>query len=570
MSDDVVPIIDIERFLAGDPQSRISTPRAVARACEEIGFFTIVGHGVDPAVIAAATSATRQFFELPPAEKTSARSADAAISRGYRGIGNEGLAGTRANETPPDLKEVFHLGPPDFPHDAYHCAAEAQPHFIDNVWPPSPAAFRPAATAYYRATEKLAADLMRIFALALDLPETFFADKIDRHISALRIINYPEQAIAPLPGQLRAGAHSDYGTLTILLGENQPGSLEVYTRSERWMPVHIPPDLVRHQYRRPDDALDERSLDLDAASGGQPARGGGRAGAAALARVLPSSELRRRSGLHSDLRRRRQSAALPAGQGRALPPRQVRASRPRQASRRVMPKTTFVLVHGAWQGAWAWETIVPRLAAAGHDAIAVDLPGNGHDQTPPAAVDVDLYARHIAGIVDGIAGPIVLVGHSMGGTAVAQACELRSERIALAIYLAAFLLPDGMSVLKFYEQLSRTMDARGAKPGHLQRRWVALLDRSGLGHRGVLPSGRSRPCRGGGAPVDAAAGRRPPVADAAVVRAIRAGAARLYRGDAGPVRSPAVAAADARRSRRASPCTASTPTMRRNCLRRRR
>jgi isopenicillin N synthase-like dioxygenase len=242
MSDDAVPIIDVGPFLAGDPQSRISTPRAVARACEEIGFFTIIGHGVDPAVIAAATSATRQFFELPPAEKVSARSADAAISRGYRGIGNEGLAGTRANETPPDLKEVFHLGPPDFPHDAYHCAAEAQPHFIDNVWPQSPAAFRPAATAYYRATEKLAADLMRIFALALDLPETFFADKIDRHISALRIINYPEQAVAPLPGQLRAGAHSDYGTLTILLGENQPGSLEVYTRSERWMPVHIPPD----------------------------------------------------------------------------------------------------------------------------------------------------------------------------------------------------------------------------------------------------------------------------------------------------------------------------------------
>jgi pimeloyl-ACP methyl ester carboxylesterase len=117
-----------------------------------------------------------------------------------------------------------------------------------------------------------------------------------------------------------------------------------------------------------------------------------------------------------------------------------------------MPSTTFVLVHGAWQGAWAWETIVPRLAAAGHHAIAVDLPGNGHDQTPPAAVDLDLYARHVAHIVDGIAGPIVLVGHSMGGTAVAQTCELRPARIALAIYLAAFLLPDGMSVLKFYER----------------------------------------------------------------------------------------------------------------------
>jgi pimeloyl-ACP methyl ester carboxylesterase len=113
---------------------------------------------------------------------------------------------------------------------------------------------------------------------------------------------------------------------------------------------------------------------------------------------------------------------------------------------------TFVLIHGAWQGAWAWETIVPRLEVAGHHAIPVDLPGNGHDATAPGAVDVHLYARHVAGIIDKVAGPVVVVGHSMGGTVAAQACELRPERIALAIYLAAFLLPDGMSILQFYER----------------------------------------------------------------------------------------------------------------------
>jgi YD repeat-containing protein len=113
---------------------------------------------------------------------------------------------------------------------------------------------------------------------------------------------------------------------------------------------------------------------------------------------------------------------------------------------------TFILVHGAWQGAWAWEPIVPRLNAAGHQAIAVDLPGNGHDQTPPADVDLGRYAAHVASIIDATTGPIVMIGHSMGGTAVAQACELRPDRIALAIYLAAFLLPDGLSVLEFYER----------------------------------------------------------------------------------------------------------------------
>jgi pimeloyl-ACP methyl ester carboxylesterase len=111
---------------------------------------------------------------------------------------------------------------------------------------------------------------------------------------------------------------------------------------------------------------------------------------------------------------------------------------------------TFILIHGAWQGAWAWETIVPRLRAAGHDAVAVDLPGNCFDATLPQEVTLDLYAAHVARIIDAVRGPVVLVGHSMGGATASQTCESRPHRIALAIYLCAFLLPHRMSVLEFY------------------------------------------------------------------------------------------------------------------------
>src|SRR5207237_6886666 len=79
-------------------------------------------------------------------------------------------------------------------------------------------------------------------------------------------------------------------------------------------------------------------------------------------------------------------------------------------------------------------------------------PGTGHEDTPLEQVGLGRSAAHVADIIDTTAGPIVLVGHSMGGTAVAQACELKPDRIALAVYLAAFLLPDSMSVLEFYDR----------------------------------------------------------------------------------------------------------------------
>lgn len=116
------------------------------------------------------------------------------------------------------------------------------------------------------------------------------------------------------------------------------------------------------------------------------------------------------------------------------------------------PRYTFILVHGAWQGSWAWETIVPRLEKAGHAAIAADLPGDGHDATPPGEVNLARYAEKVVSLIDVTSGPVVIVGHSMGGVTGSQVCELRPERIALAIYLCAFMLPNGLSVLEFYEK----------------------------------------------------------------------------------------------------------------------
>ncbi len=138
---------------------------------------------------------------------------------------------------------------------------------------------------------------------------------------------------------------------------------------------------------------------------------------------------------------------------------------------------TFVLIHGAWQGAWAWQPVVPLLEAQGHRAVAVDLPGNGHDDTPPGDVTTMVYGSHVAALIDAVTGPVIVVGHSMGGTVAAQVSELRPERIGVAIYLCAFLLPDGESILDFYARAwDDTMTGAHARVAYSDDGMLSTID----------------------------------------------------------------------------------------------
>jgi isopenicillin N synthase-like dioxygenase len=237
-----VPVIDIAPFLSGDAAAQARVVDAVRDACEGIGFFAITGHGVEPEIIDGLRGAAKGFFARPADEKATVHHTDPALPRGYRAIGDEGLAYGSGEETPPDLKEVFHMGPPDFPDEDYFTCDAAGAHFIENVYPSTPADFRDAASRYYRRLELLGQMIEEIFARALDLPDDFFRKYTDRQIAALRIIRYPPTDGAPLPGQLRAGTHTDYGTFTLLLSEDRPGGLEVRTREGDWIAVPTPAD----------------------------------------------------------------------------------------------------------------------------------------------------------------------------------------------------------------------------------------------------------------------------------------------------------------------------------------
>ena len=236
---DIVPIIDIAPFREGMAAGKAQVAAALDRACVDIGFLIIAGHGVPQELIKAAFGVNDAFFALPLADKMSATPPIDAY-RGYQPVGVQRLAYSLDDETPPDLFERFSVGRPNVPDDAYH-RAHADTYFVPNVYPSQPPEFATVMCDYYAAMEALSGTLMQIFAHALELPEDFFVDKIDRHITVLCVNHYPEQPDAPLPGQLRAGAHSDYGSLTIVGVADAPGGLQVRDHDGEWQNVVPPP-----------------------------------------------------------------------------------------------------------------------------------------------------------------------------------------------------------------------------------------------------------------------------------------------------------------------------------------
>lgn len=235
-----VPVIDIAPFRLGDAAAQRAVAEAVDRACRDIGFLVIAGHGVDANLVKATRAVSRAFFDLPLADKQRIARPAPHITRGYIGLHAESLARSREpGAYGSDLNESLMIGPVDALPAAV--AASGGAHFAPNLWPEEPAALREVWSAYYRAMGELAATVMRIFAAALQLPQGFFDAKIDHHISRLRVRNYPAQAAAPAPGQIRAGAHSDYGSLTLLATEDKPGGLQVCNAAGDWRDVPIVP-----------------------------------------------------------------------------------------------------------------------------------------------------------------------------------------------------------------------------------------------------------------------------------------------------------------------------------------
>ncbi|MEE8292150.1 MAG: 2-oxoglutarate and iron-dependent oxygenase domain-containing protein [Candidatus Tectomicrobia bacterium] len=230
-----VPVVDLSLFRHGTSRDKWSVAAEFDRACRDIGFLVVSGHGVPQSVQTTLYETGKALFDQPLSHKLKARRPHSEQNRGYIPYGEERLVCMHGGDSPPDFKEVFAMGPYAVPDELYYTQAAAYPNFAPNIWPACAPLLRTAMETYYRAMETLTHTLLRVAALALELPEDWFDLKLDRHTSHLRLLHYPAPEGELESGQLRCGEHTDLGALTILRNEAVPGGLEVCDRDGYWV-----------------------------------------------------------------------------------------------------------------------------------------------------------------------------------------------------------------------------------------------------------------------------------------------------------------------------------------------
>ena len=221
-----VPTIDISGFEGEDAAASARVVSDVRRACESVGFFQLVNHGVPEDTLRLAMSAARAFFERPLEEKMAA----ADLKKGYIPVG-----GCDNAVRPTSMHEKFSCARVDGvdSSDPYYGGDHPQARLYfgdDNRWPTAPAHFRDAYVAYYKAMEALVARLLRVFAVALGGDADFFRDKCDKHVTNLVALRYPPVARGDGDEREteRVKPHTDPTDVTVLAFERGPEGLQVW------------------------------------------------------------------------------------------------------------------------------------------------------------------------------------------------------------------------------------------------------------------------------------------------------------------------------------------------------
>jgi isopenicillin N synthase-like dioxygenase len=224
-----IPIIALAGLRSGKRADLERIGSEIGRAARGLGFFSVADHGIPQSLVDAVFAASKTFFALPVREKERLSVTNSTSYRGYVRLGEEKLDPALAG----DIKECFNAGPDLAPDDPDVLAGK--PFHAVNQWPDLPG-FRSTLQEFHGAALALVVLLHRAIAIDLGIDERYFDQYFTRAVGVLRLLHYP-----PHPGAFNgnvygAGAHSDYGNLT-LLAQDTTGGLEVRKRDGAWTVV---------------------------------------------------------------------------------------------------------------------------------------------------------------------------------------------------------------------------------------------------------------------------------------------------------------------------------------------
>ncbi|WP_299391954.1 isopenicillin N synthase family oxygenase, partial [Pelagibius sp.] len=230
-----IPVIDFGPFLTGDLAARQAVAREIGAACRNIGFFYLANHGIAPDLVARSFAEAKRFFDQPLEAKLAIDIERSPCHRGYFKLGGENLDPGKQTEAG-DLKEGVKIGrdlAPDHP-----LVQAGLPLHGPNLWPDNLPGWQGAMQSYFDALTGLGRQIMHAFALSLGLDECHFDRDLTDPMATLGPLHYPPQQGAITEKQIGAGAHTDFGCLTIL-AQDRNGGLQVKNAAGTW--IDAPP-----------------------------------------------------------------------------------------------------------------------------------------------------------------------------------------------------------------------------------------------------------------------------------------------------------------------------------------
>ncbi|RRU72080.1 isopenicillin N synthase family oxygenase [Stutzerimonas xanthomarina] len=223
-----IPVIDLEDSFSHDIEKRKAVAWEIHKAARQTGFFYIKNHGVPVELQKAQFDVAKEYFKTPLHEKMLVNSKNSSCLRGYEPIAAQILD----EGSPPDLKEGFLLGREL--DDAHPHVIRKTPYHGPNQWPAGNPRFRQQTEDYMRYMDLLGRKIVRLLALSLQLPEDFFDQGLKEPMIITRMLHYPSQPADARENQIGAGAHTDWGLITLLL-QDEVGGLEVRNADGEWL-----------------------------------------------------------------------------------------------------------------------------------------------------------------------------------------------------------------------------------------------------------------------------------------------------------------------------------------------